>query len=364
MRVSLHVAKLHYGGGLILHTASSGRISHLSELYIYLRDGERFGIGEVRTNIGYLNGLTSKAVISAAITAAGAVEWSRDPNELLRSMAGWSRSWITPVRMLIDGALHDLAARDAGVPLLAWIGGEPVERARSKTNQTLFWSSHESFLTQADAYVQRGFRDLKVRVGVTDISEDLRRIAALRERFGMTVNIAADANGQWTEEAALANLRELARFDLAYIEQPVAAGDWELIARIAAASQVPIMLDESIVSMGDVERICGFGGRILAHLKLVKFGGIAPVMEAARKLAAAGVPFMIGQMNEGAAATAVALHCVCAARPVFAELYGADGLADDPVRGIGYREGVVEVAEGAGLGVKFDAAKTDLIWEN
>ena len=93
---------------------------------------------------------------------------------------------IAPVRMLIDGALHDLAARDAGMPLAAWIGGDAAERVISQTNQTLFWSSDESFLTQAEAYVDRGFRDLKVRVAVEEISEDMRRIAALRERFGAT----------------------------------------------------------------------------------------------------------------------------------------------------------------------------------
>jgi L-alanine-DL-glutamate epimerase-like enolase superfamily enzyme len=364
MHASLHVAKLHYRGGLILHTASSGSVPHLEELYFYLRDGERSGIGEVRTNIAYLNGLASKTVMAAAIAAAGAVDWSRDPVELLRTMPEWAKGMIAPVRMLIDGALHDLAARDAGMPLAAWIGGDAAEGVMSQTNQTLFWSSDESFLTQAEAYVERGFRDLKVRIGVEEISADLRRIAALRERYGATVKIAADANGQWSEEAALANLRELARFDLAYVEQPVAAGDWELIARVAESSRVPMMLDESIVSADDVERVCGFGGQVLAHLKLVKLGGIVPLMEAARKLAAAGASFMVGQMNEGAAATAAALHCTCATCPVFAELYGADGLDDDPVRGISYREGAVKADPGPGLGVNFDAAKTHLIWEN
>ena len=363
MRVSLYVAKLHYGGGLVLHTASSGSVPHLEELYLHLRDGKRSGIGEVRANIAYLNGLASETVIAAAIAAAEAVDWSSEPRELLCSIPELGADWIAPVRMLVDGALHDLAARDAGLPVAAWIGGT-AGRANSPTNQTLFWSSHESFVARAEAYVERGFRDLKVRIGVADISEDLYRIAALRERFGSTVKIAADANGQWGEDAALANLRELARFDLAYVEQPVRAGDWRLTEHLAASSPVPIMLDESIAAATDVERVCGLGGRVLAHLKLVKLGGIAPVMDAARKLGAAAVPFMIGQMNEGAAATAAALHCACAARPAFAELYGADGLVDDPAHGIVYRDGAVAADAGPGLGVTFDPTRTRLIWEN
>ncbi len=62
MRASLHAADLHYGGDLVLHTASSGSISHLSELYLRLDDGATVGIGEVRINIAYLNGYAPETV--------------------------------------------------------------------------------------------------------------------------------------------------------------------------------------------------------------------------------------------------------------------------------------------------------------
>ena len=109
--------------------------------------------------------------------------------------------------------------------------------------------------------------------------------------------------------------------------------------------------------LDDVTRICGYGGKVYAHLKLVKFGGIAPTMRAARSFRS-NVPFMIGQMNEGAAATAATLHVACATSPAFAELYGADGLIDDPVSGISYDDGTVRANDAPGLGVTFDPAKT------
>ncbi|SEF15546.1 L-alanine-DL-glutamate epimerase [Rhizobiales bacterium GAS191] len=364
MRVSLHTAELHYGSGLVLHTAASGSVPHLAELYLRLDDGYQIGIGEVRTNISYLNGLDPETVVADAISAARAIDWTREPIDLLNSMPGWAGRWSAPVRMLIDCALHDLAARRAAKPLVTWLGGSTTDGVAAATNQTLFWSSHETLLAQARAYVERGFRDLKVRVGVGDISEDLRRIAALRKRFGDTVKIAADANGQWSEAEALENMRRLAELGLAYVEQPVPPGDWGMIERCAAASPMPIMLDESIASMADVERVRTFEGQVLAHLKLVKLGGIAPVMSAARRLQDAGACFMIGQMNEGAAATAAALHVTCAAHPAFAELYGADGLANDPVTGVSYRDGSVGIPLGQGLGVTFDATSAHLIWEN
>jgi L-alanine-DL-glutamate epimerase-like enolase superfamily enzyme len=364
LHASLHKAELRYRGGLVLHTASSGSVPHLAELYLRLAHGKLVGIGEVRINIAYLNGLAPEAVAAEALSAVREIDWERDAERLLAEMPDRTARWSAPVRMLIDCALHDFLARRAGQALATFLREVRGETVSAATNQTLFWSTHESFLAQARAYVERGFRDLKVRVGVGEFAEDLCRIAALRDCFGDEVKIAADANGQWSEEQALHNLNVLAEYGLSYVEQPILPGNWAAIERLAAASPVNIMLDESIASMADVERVCAFGGLVLAHLKLVKLGGIAPVMVAARRLSDAGVPFMIGQMNEGGAATAAALHVTCAMRPAFAELYGADGLANDPVTGLSYAHGRVTATPGPGLGVTFDTARADLIWEN
>jgi L-alanine-DL-glutamate epimerase-like enolase superfamily enzyme len=360
LRVSLHTADLHYGGGLILHTASSGSIPNLTEIYLRFDDGETVGVGEVRANIAYLNGFAAGTVARCAVAAIGAVDWRRDPADLLATMAQWGSAFIAPVRMLIDGALHDFVARREGLSVAAWLGAAAPEVVR-QTNQTLFWCPFEDFLAHAQSYVDRGYTDLKVRVAAADFGEDLRRIAALRARFGARIKLAADANGHWSATQALERLGALAAYDLAYVEQPVPPGDWAAVDRLADCSPIPVMLDESVATPDDVARICGYGGRVLAHLKLVKLGGIAPTLAAARRLNGSGVAFMIGQMNEGAAATAAALHVACATLPAFAELYGADGLVDDPVSGVAYTAGAVHADHAPGLGIAFNAAATHLI---
>lgn len=360
MRASLYSAALHYGGNLVLHTASSGSISHLSEIYLRLDDGTIAGVGEVRANIAYLNGYAPETVTQEAVAAVGAIDWARDPADMLATMPEWGARLIAPVRTLIDCALHDLIARRAGVSVAASLGGS-APAIVWPTNQSLFISSEETFLAQAQAYVDRGFRDLKVRVAAGHFSEDLHRIAALRVKFGDQIKIAADANGRWSETEALDNLKALALFGIVYVEQPVRAGNWKVIDRLAAQSPVPMMLDEGVTGLDDVARICGYGGKVYAHLKLVKLGGIAPTMRAARQLTRSNVPFMIGQMNEGAAATSATLHVACATSPAFAELYGADGLIDDPVSGISYCAGTVRASDAPGLGVTFSPATTHLI---
>ncbi|MCJ8145039.1 mandelate racemase/muconate lactonizing enzyme family protein [Ancylobacter sp. A5.8] len=363
MRVSLHRALLTYGGGLVLHTASSGRIAGLDTLYLRLETGTVVAVGEVRLNIAYLNGLEAEAVLAEAVDVVGRIDFAIGAASLLTLPPAAFSEASAPVRTLIDGALHDLAARQAGIPLATLLGapeGEPIARA---TNQTLFISSDETFLERASAYVARGFRDLKVRIGAGDIEDDLRRIALLRARFGDRLKLAADANGAWTLEAALEHLGALARYGLAYVEQPIAPGDWDALDRLARATPIPVMLDESVKGLDDVRRIVRADNGLMAHLKLVKLGGLAPTLQAARLLGEAHVPFMIGQMNEGGLATSAALHLSVATRPRFAELYGADGLVDDPASGLVYGEGTVRAPQAPGSGLRFDASRTHLIRE-
>jgi L-alanine-DL-glutamate epimerase-like enolase superfamily enzyme len=361
VRVSLHSAELRYDGNVVVYTALSGAIPSLAALYLRLDDGEHVGIGEVRTNIAYVNGLSPEAVAQAARRAIANVDWSGDPAELLATMGAWAADHPAPVRMLIDGALNDIVARRAGKSVAAMFGVDAP--STSRTNHTLFWSPFDTFQAQVKSYVERGFRDLKVRIAVSDIGEDIRRLETLRRLFGDRVKIAVDANGAWSADDAPRHLSRLAAFDLAYVEQPIAAGDWNAIARLAEASPIPIMLDESVGALRDVERACELGGLVSAHLKLVKLGGIAATIAAARALTAAGVPIMIGQMNEGAGATAAALQAAVATAPAFMELYGADGLNNDPVSGLTYRDGQVQAEGAAGLGVDFDVSKTQLLQE-
>ena len=75
------------------------------------------------------------------------------------------------------------------------------------------------------------------------------------------------------------------------------------------------------------------------------------------------MPFMIGQMNEGHAATAAALQLCRVLQPQYAELYGADGLTDDPVSGLHYQHGSVQVTDSYGLGVQFDATRATFLKE-
>ncbi|MBB3001641.1 L-alanine-DL-glutamate epimerase-like enolase superfamily enzyme [Paraburkholderia tropica] len=360
IRASLHRAALHYGGGLVLHTASSGSVASLEALYLRLEEAGQCGTGEVRINCAYLNGYAAEQIVDEALKAIGQIDWSQGAHALFDSLGALIAPYGAPVRTLIDSALHDLRARQLGISVAALYGAAQRAQAPSwRTNQTLFWSSDDAMLARAAQYLDRGFRDLKLRVGVAHFDDDLRRIDLLHSRFGARLTLSVDANGQWRPEDCATRFAALAARGVDYVEQPIAAGDWDALRDVARASPITLMLDESLQSPADIDALCALAGLpVAAHLKLLKLGGIAATVAAARKLQAAGVALMIGQMNEGALATAAALQACCACGPRWAELYGADGLVDDPARGIVYRDGGVNVTDPHGLGVSFDAALT------
>lgn len=361
MRARLYRGMLHYHG-VTLHTASSGSVAGLDTLWLVLDDESLQGIGEVRLNISYLHGYSQNSVLENVVTVLSNWNWQQSAEQMLDAVHRDECLLLAPGRMLLDCALHDLLAKQAQLSVAQRLNPSPSLSHQIHTNQTLFWGSTEQLLNQAQSYVERGFTQLKLRVGVGAFADDLHRLTLLRETFGDAISLAIDVNGQWQVEQAKEHLASLKSLSLEYVEQPVAVADDKYLSQLAEFG-IPLMLDESINSAAAIERIILSPVALCAHLKLVKLGGITPLMRAAKKLKQANVPFMIGQMNEGNVATAAAIAASLAMAPEHAELYGADGLKDDPARGVCYHDGMVSMHDSYGLGVSFDATGATFLKE-
>lgn len=357
----LYRADLHYPPDLTVHTAISGPVGTLAELFLEIAgDGFR-GLGEVRANIAFLTHIPEDAVPEKIRALVRALPWRDDPATLLRDLAGHAADHPNIARALVESALAEGVARQRGETVAELLGGAFAPSVES--NQCLFWSPDDVFDRHAARYVAEGFRKIKVRIAIGDFAHDLARLGRLRARFGDAIEIAVDANGTWGVAEAVEKLERLADLGVAYVEQPTAPGDWAAFEAVLATAPLPLMLDEGLAGPGDLARLSAIGPPAMAHLKVVKLGGPMAVMEAARVLHAAGVPFMMGQMNEGALATAMAGHCALAAQPRYAELYGCYGLEDDVGSGLAYESGRAMLPGTTGLGVAVDLSRCTLLWE-
>ncbi len=366
-RIRLLRATLGYEGGLVLHTATSGPVPTLDEIRLVAEEGGRIvALGATRTNIAYLSGLAPATIEAAILDAAAALDWSLPWHDVVPALDGLRPDLVAPARMLFEMAAADGRAREAGITLARQLGASGPART-TPTNQTLFWQDDRSLLARARAYVDRGFRDLKLRIGIGAFAGDLARLRLLRDAFGPELRLSVDANGRWTEREAREHLSALAEIGLDYVEQPLAPEAWSETSALSRVSPIPIMLDEALGSMDAVRRLAETGAAPLAHLKLAKLGGLDRLAEAVGCLRAAGIGVMLGQMNEGAVSTAAIAHAAIAFAAPFRELYGADGITGEAAGPpLGYRDGLLHLPVGAGLGL--DAYRVDdttsVLWDH
>jgi muconate cycloisomerase len=188
------------------------------------------------------------------------------------------------------------------------------------------------------------------------VDNEIRTVKRLREALGPDCLIAADANMGWDTRTAIRFANGSAPFDLAFLEQPVAAGDVARMAAVAAASPVPIGIDESLHGFADLMAHVAARAAGGASLKTIKLGGITHVVAAAIVCEALGLSVNLAMMMESSLATAAMIHAACAIPRIDWGLsLGNLWLAEDPVaEPIACVDGVVHCPAGAGLGVRVD----------
>ena len=248
----------------------------------------------------------------------------------------------------VDVALHDLAARRAGVPLAVLLGGEVGD---VPTDVTVAAGDAASLAAAACDRVADGFTALKLKVG-TDAATDVARVRAVRSAVGASVVIRLDTNQGWTPDQAVRVIRALedAGAGVELVEQPVPAADLDGLARVTAAVSTPVMADEAVFTLADLSAVIERGAATLVNVKLAKAGGLAPARAQLGLAAAHGIGTMVGSMMETGIGVAAAGSLVAAVgTTLVSDLDAAWWLADGAAP-VSYDTGVLRLAGSPGLG--------------
>jgi len=251
----------------------------------------------------------------------------------------------------LDIALHDLFAQQLGVPLVKFLG----QKHRSlPTSITIGIKSTEETLEEADEYLGRGFKILKVKLGQSK-EEDVERLKKLRERVGKEVIIRVDANQGYT-------MLQLEDFYYAtfgpnpeLIEQPLPADAINDYRKLPAEVKKLIALDETLVTPADAYQLTNAPRAAgIFNIKLMKCGGIGHAREIANIAKNAGVDLMWGCNDESRISIAAALHIALASSNTkYLDLDGSFDLARDVVTGgFELHNGMMSLTDQSGLGVK------------
>lgn len=255
----------------------------------------------------------------------------------------------------IDIALLDLVGQIRNVPAVELLGG-PARRAVDPLWLIGGTGAPEQIVESALALQAQGFRSFKLKVGVADLRDEIRTVGLLRAALGDGCLIAADANMGWDVATALRFTRATAEFGLAFLEQPVAAGDLPRMRAIGTASPVPIGIDESLHGPHDILAHAEAGAIGGVSLKTIKLGGVSPLVALATTCEHLGLSVNLAMMMESSLASAAMIHAACAIPRVDWGLsLGHLWLAEDPVvTPITCENGLVHCPAGPGLGVQVD----------
>lgn len=115
-------------------------------------------------------------------------------------------------------------------------------------NGLIWMGDYRKMLEQIEAKMQTGFRCIKLKIGAIDFEEELALLRHIRAHFTVRdVELRVDANGAFRPADAMDKLNRLAELELHSIEQPIRAGQWDEMARLAANTPLPIALDEELI---------------------------------------------------------------------------------------------------------------------
>lgn len=188
-------------------------------------------------------------------------------------------------------------AATALLTALDWLGRNPIlsRSGRVELLGTVNGKAEDAAAleTEVEALIARGYRTLKVKVG-WDVQKDLAQVAAVRSIAAGRASLRIDANQGYSVEQAAAFLSRLDPTGVELVEQPCAAGDWAAAAAAKRASAAPMMLDESIYGLEDIDRAAKLGCADYVKLKLMKLGDLDTLETGLRMIVDRGMKPVLG----------------------------------------------------------------------
>jgi L-Ala-D/L-Glu epimerase len=229
----------------------------------------------------------------------------------------------------------------------------PPQRSAVTYSGVITSSSVAAAVKHTRRFQQFGISQLKVKVTGVDDSD---RIAAIRDAVGADLSLRIDGNGAYSVDAAIATCLELAKFGIDSAEQMIPRGNPADLAAVRAASPIPQMADESLITLSDAKALIAANSCQFFNLRISKCGGLAQTIAIAQLAQQAGIQLQVGcQVGETAILSAAGRH-LAAWLPEVAFVEGSYGsllLAEDVSRTsihFGHR-GQAKVLTRPGLGV-------------
>lgn len=261
---------------------SFGAVEAFDTMLVELRDSDgRTGFGEATFLPGYseerIEEAWGRAHVIAKDAAGGTIaEVISLARRLLPEGPFTATAFTTAAEMLSGHPLLE-PRESVAVPLLAIVNADEPG----------------GYEPEIESHLAAGYRTLKVKVGF-DPASDLARVERIRKFVAGRAMIRVDGNQGYGRGDALRFAAALEPDGIELLEQPADSADWETAAELPKVSRVPMMLDESIFDVADVERAAELGAAHYVKFKLMKAGGIDRLADALNRIRELGMVPVLG----------------------------------------------------------------------
>jgi L-alanine-DL-glutamate epimerase-like enolase superfamily enzyme len=190
----------------------------------------------------------------------------------------------------IDTALWDLRGRKTGLPLHLLAGGAKDSIECYYTEGGWIHIEDAELVEEALRAKERGFGGTKIKIGKPHVSDDVRRLSAVRAAVGPAWEIMTDANQGFSLNEAIRRARAYEALDVAWFEEPMHADDVHAHQQLAASTNVPIAVGESLYSISQFKDYLQSGACSIVQVDVGRVGGITPWLKVAHMAEAFNVP--------------------------------------------------------------------------
>jgi len=258
-----------------------GPVMHFDTIIAEVIDGDgKTGFGEATILTGYtdetIEDSWQAAKAFAGELAAGGGRAESLIKELGEKFPFTATAFGTALEMLAGSHLLKLPA-DSAVPLVGLLNAK----------------DEESMHTEFEQLLKAGYRTIKVKVGF-DLDKDIELVKTFQTVVNGRATIRLDANQAFTAEQGVSFVKALDPAGIELFEQPCPAADWDSHLAVARVAQVPMMLDESIYGLADIDKAAKLEAAAYIKLKLMKLVTLDALSKAIERVRELGMKPVLG----------------------------------------------------------------------
>ena len=252
---------------------------------------------------GFGEGCPRAYVTGESLQSAGAFITRHRPDWLktiqdVATLAGWVSRHRRDINAnpsawaAVELALLDLIGKEAGRSVESLLGLPELGRSFRYT-AVLGDSDAPRFEARLAQCVQAGFRDFKIKLS-GEPHRDRAKTRALISAGISPQTVRADANNLWRDAGTALRSLEALEFPFVALEEPLAAGNYAGMSHIAHALDTRIILDESLLRLGQLSEISDSADRWIVNLRVSKMGGIMRSLELIGEVRRLGCKLILG----------------------------------------------------------------------